>query len=567
MNVVVARSRRMWRTDLLDVLFIAVESLTWFMLLRVIATIAERSFLVLLAERVRSANSADQVADTASIDRALAAIAAAQEMSSGPSWPLVALAAFGGFFLVRGTTRLGLGGMPGALALLFATVLGLNVVAHLAIAGDLRLWDTSTVAGFLVDPDPYFSERLDLAAFIADPDVDGPSGAALAVTLFGLASIWIRFAFAGRRVVTVERVTRSFGIGFAFALVAMATAAAGEVRGLAPWAVLQFVAGVFTLAVANHVRAASPSEGPVRPGPWLVAVGGTVGMLVVVAAILGLSVLLNVAVVLNAIGGVALKVVEIALIILITPLYWLMDFILRLLIPTGLGDIFENLGRVGFNLDRLREQEGANRGGLPDWIANGAKFIAALVVGWVMYRIARLMLGQRARDGGPVVEVRSEASTSGGLGAFLRDLFPRGRRRAGDGWERRHPAYLLWRRAERDGEERGFSRLTGETALEFAGRAEEVMDAPFPGVAGVFDRFRYGRHEPAVATLVALDQSLTAWETATPATPELRERLAGAAPLPPERDFALRIEAAKRAARGRARPGEERPPPPPDIPT
>ena len=566
MNALAGRSRRVWRMDLLDVLYVGVESITWFMLLTVLTTLAERAFLDSLADRVRFANSANEIADIASIERALATIEAAQQASHGPSWPLVALAAFGGFFLVRGMTRMGLGGSVGALTLLFATVLGLNAVAHLAIAGDLRLWDTSSVAGFIIDPDPYFSERLDLTAFLADPDLSGPSGAALSVTMLGLASVWLRFAFAGRQLVTVERVTRSFGIGFAFALAAMAAAAAGDVDGLAPWVVLQFIAGVLTLAVANHVRATAPSEGPVRPGPWLVAVGGTIGMLVVMAAVLGLSALLNVAVVLEAVGGVALRIVEVVLIVVITPLYWVMDFFLRLLLPTGIGDIFDNLGRLGLNFDQLRDQQERGKGGLPDWATSGAKFLAALLIAWALYRIARLMLGRRFRGEGPVAEVRGDASSSGGLGSFLRDLFPRGRRRASDGWERRHPAYMLWRRAERDGEERGFSRLPGETALEFAGSAEQLMDAPFPGVAGVFDRLRYGRHEPATAALVALDQSLAAWEMATPATPELRERLAGATPLPPERDFALRIEAAKRVARGRAAPGEERPPQP-DIPT
>lgn len=566
MNALAARSRRAWRMDLLDVLYVGVESMTWSMLLTVFTTLAERAFLGSLADRVRSANSANEFADLASIERALAAIEAARQVSHGASWPLVALAAFGGFFLVRGMTRLGLDGAVGALVLLFATVLGLNVVAHLAIAGDLKLWDTSSVAGFLIDPAPYFSERLDLAGFIASPNLSGPHGAALSVTILGLALIWFRFAFAGRRMVTVERVTRSFGAGFAFALVAMVGAALGDVGGLAPWVVLQFVGGVLTLAVANHVRATAPSEGPVRPGPWLVAVGGTIGMLVLMAAILGLSVLLNVAVVLEAVGGVALRIVEIALIVVITPLYWIMDFFLRLLLPAGIANIFDNLARVGMDFDQLREQQERGKGGFPGWMTDGAKFLAALLIGWALYRIARLMLGRRSRGEGAVAEVRSDASSSGGLGSFLRDLFPRGRRRGHDGWERRHPAYLLWRRAERDGEERGFSRLPGETALEFAGRAERLMDAPFPGVAGVFDRLRYGRHEPAHASLVDLDQSLTAWEVATPATPELRERLAGATPLPPARDFALRIEAAKRIARGRPAPGEERPDRPPDMP-
>lgn len=566
MNALASRSRRVWRTDLLDVLYVAVESVTWSMLLTVFATLAEREFLGSLADRVRSANSAGEVADRASAERALAAIEAAQQVSHGPSWPLVALAAFGGFFLIRGLTRLGLDGAAGALVLLSATVLGLNVLAHLAIAGDLKLWDTTSVAGFMVDPAPYFSERLDLAAFVASPDLSGAHGSALSITMLGLAFVWFRFAFAGRRIVTVERVTRSFGLGFAGALAAMVAAAMGDVGGLAPWVVLQFVGGVLTLAVANHVRAAAPSEGPMRPGPWLVAVGGTIGMLVLMAAVLGLSVLLNVAVVLEAVGGVALRVVEIMVIVVVTPIYWIMDFFLRLFLPEGIAGIFDNLSRMGVDVEQLGEQQQRDRGGFPGWARDGAKFLAALLIAWLLYQVARSMLARRSRREGPVVEVRGDASSSGGLGSFLRDLFPRRRRRAGDGWERRHPAYLLWRRAERDGEERGFSRLPGETAIEFAGRAERLMDAPFPGVAGVFDCLRYGRHEPASASLVALDRSLTAWEAATPATPALRERLAGATPLPPERDIALRIEAAKRIARGRPAPGEGRPDRPPDMP-
>lgn len=567
MNVVKDRSRRAWRTDLMDALFIMVESIVWFVLIRVVATLAERTFLTTLRERVATARGGTEAVDAAAVERALAAIDVASQSSHGPSWAIVAIAAFGGFYLIRGMTRMGLYGALGAFVLLFATILGLNVLAHLAIAGDLKLWDVASVSGFLVETDRYFSGGLNIPAFERNPDLSGPHGAAISTTMFGLTVVWFRFVIAGRHMMTVERVTRSFSVGFAFVLIAMVSAALGEVDGVAPWVVLQFVGGVLTLAVANHVKATAPSDGPVRPGPWFVAVGGTIGMLVLMASILGLAALLNVQVLLAAVGGIALRVIEITLLIIITPLYWLMDFLLRLLIPTGVGGIFDNLARVGINFDELREQQDGERGGLPDWLTNGAKFLAVILLAWGLYRFARLLMTHRSRDDGPIAEVRADATGGGSLGSFLRDLFPIGRRRTLDDWERRHPAYLLWRRAERDGEERGFGRLGGETAVEFAGRAEHAMAAPFPAVASVFDRLRYGRHHPALESLVELDRVLATWELATPATDELRERLAGAIPLPPERDFALRIEAAKRIARGKPAPGEERPERPPDVPT
>ena len=562
----VAGRRRAWRTDLLDALYITVESVTWFMLIRVITTLAERAFLTSLADRVSAERNTNDLFDVATVDRALTAIDVAQQASHGPAWPLVALTAFGGFYLIRGMTRMGMDGAIGALILLFTTVLGLNVLAHLAIAGDLRLWDTASVAGFIVEPETYFSGRLSIQRFITNPELTGPHGAAIAVTMIGLSIVWFRFVMAGRQMVTVERMTRSYGGGFAFALIAMIGAALGNVPGLAPWVIVQFVGGVLALAVANHVRATAPTEGPMRPGPWFVAVGGTIGMLVAMAALLGLSVLLHVEVLLAEVGGFALRVVEIILIIIITPIYLVMDFLLRLLLPSGAAGMFDNLARIGANFDQLREQQERGNGGFPDWIANGAKFLAAVLIVWALYKIARALMTRRSQGEGPILELRGEASSSGGLGSFLRDLLPRGRRRGRDGWERRHPAYMLWRRAEVDGDERGFSRLSGETAMEFAGRAEHRMAAPFPAVAAVFDRLRYGRHQPTVQALTDLDASLTAWEVATPATDELRERLAGAIPLPEAKDFALRIESAKRIARGKPAPGEERPDRPPDMP-
>jgi hypothetical protein len=565
MNAVAGR-RRVWRTDLLDALYIAVESVTWFMLIRVITTLAERAFLTTLADRVNAERLTNDLFDVATVDRALTAIEVARQASHGPAWPLVALTAFGGFYLIRGMTRMGMDGAVGALVLLFVTVLGLNVLAHLAIAGDLRVWDTSSVAGFIVEPETYFSGQLSIQRFITNPDLAGPHGAAIAVTMIGLSIVWFRFVMAGRQMVTVERMTRSYGGGFAFALIAMIGAALGNVPGLAPWVIVQFVGGVLALAVANHVRATAPTEGPMRPGPWFVAVGGTIGMLVAMAAILGLSVLLHVEVLLAEVGGFALRVVEIILIIIITPIYLVMDFLLRLLLPSGAAGMFDNLARIGANFDQLREQQERGNGGFPDWIANGAKFLAALLIAWALYKIARALMTRRSQGEGPILELRGDASSSGGLGSFLRDLLPRGRRRGRDGWERRHPAYMLWRRAEVDGDERGFSRLSGETAMEFADRAEHRMAAPFPAVAAVFDRLRYGRHQPTVQALTDIDASLTAWEVATPATDELRERLAGAIPLPEAKDFALRIESAKRIARGKPAPGEERPDRPPDMP-
>ncbi|PKN81235.1 MAG: hypothetical protein CVU47_07595, partial [Chloroflexi bacterium HGW-Chloroflexi-9] len=259
-----------WRQALLDGIFVATEAIVWFMGLRIVATGAERAYLSDLERRLQG-GVAEGVVDRVAVESALSVVRAGMDVSAGPSVLLVIGVALAAFLLMRGIMRSGLEPAAAAAVLLLGSIAGLNVVLHLAVSGDLRVWDVSGFVGFLSDPSPYFAPGLDLPAFVRNPEVSGAHGGTLTVVFSGLTGMWLRFLVAARGAVTFERVLRSFTIGFLAALVLVTGAALAGYGGLARYVVPQFVLGALGLAVANHARA-TPTEGERRETPWATAV-------------------------------------------------------------------------------------------------------------------------------------------------------------------------------------------------------------------------------------------------------------------------------------------------------
>ena len=122
-------------------------------------------------------------------------------------------------------------------------------------------------------------------------------------------------------------------------IVGLAFAAIEGIGSAQLFAIPQFVLGMLALAVANNARAAAPTDGARRTGPWIAAVGGTVGVLFAVALLLGVLAFLNVGVLLNAVGEIAWEIIAFFLILLITPIYWVVEQIVRFLLPNGLAGL------------------------------------------------------------------------------------------------------------------------------------------------------------------------------------------------------------------------------------
>ncbi len=544
-----------WKQSSVDFLYIAAEAVVWYIMSHVIATALEHAYLSQLEDRIRLATSAIDASEATRAGEALAVVQRATATEHGPGLLVVLATAFGGFYLMRLLTRAKFEGVLGAVVLLASSVIALNVLLHIALTGDLRVWDPTTIAALFTDPGD-FAARTNLDAFVRRPDLAHAHGSTISFIFVFMVVMWGRFVSAGRTRVTFERVLRSFTVGFTLTIVGLAFAAMEGIRIAQLFAVPQFILGMLALAVANNARAAAPTDGARRTGPWVAAVGGTVAVLLSVALLLGVLAFLNVGVLLSAIGDIAWQIIAFLLILFITPIYWVIEQIVRLLLPNGLKGLpaLPNL-----QLGPPPDQDGREQvtgWSVPVWAQSSLKFLAVMLILYVIYRVAVALMARRRALTSGVDEVRGQSSNALGLGAILRGMLPGMRRGATDDWLKRHAIYRLYARAARAAEDRGFHYLIGETPLEFGSRAERAMDAPpYPPIGLAFDRARYGRHYPEDGAVRSMEAALGSWEAATPPTEELRHRLAGAAPLSETQEFLLTVAQRKRViARSRPKP-------------
>ena len=538
-------AERDWKQGVVDALFVAAEAIAWYVMFRVAATAVEQALLTQMADRLQLAVGAAELADGAGrATEALRVIQRAAQLEHGPSILVVLITAFGGFALMRLLQRWKIEGALGAIVVIATSVLALNVLMHVALIGDLRVWDPSGLATAFNTND--LSESGELEAFVRRPVLTGPHASTVTFIFGGMTVLWVRFLMAGRSRVTFERVLRSFTVGFVVTILGLALAAMEGIARVQLFAVPQFVIGMLALAVANNARAVAPIDGPRRTGPWIASVGGTIAVLLFVALLLSTLAFLNVGALLSLVGDLAWAVITFLLIIIITPIYWVMERLVRWLLPNGLVQ-WPQLPNLALVEPDPNATEQASKWFVPLWAQDGLRFIAVAIVAYVIYRIA-LRLMRRSRSVVTAVdEVRGHASTSMGLGGLLRGLLPGAKRASGDDWLRLHAIYRLFARAAKGAEERGFRYLPGETPLEFAHRADRAMDGqPFPPISLAFDRARYGRHYPEDGQVRAMEAALASWEAATPPTEELRHRLAGAAPLDDSQELMLRMVSNRR---------------------
>ena len=536
-----------FRRAALDAVFIVTEGIAWFLAIAVVTSMLERAFLEDLATSLRLAIGAGEVSSVAAAQEMLAVFEERPGGNAGPPLPVILLTATGGFLLTRAVRRLDLGPGLGSVVLLLSTVLAVNLLLHLAV-GSLTIWDAGELIARLEDPAARAPGAME--AFVARGDADGLHAGALGFAAAGLAVTWGRFLFAGRTPVNLERMTRSFTASFAVVLGAIFVAQVGDVAVSGLWAIPQFAVGLLGLSIANHERAVPAGEGGRRASPWMTSVGSTLGMLLAAAGVLALLAYLRFGVVLSAAGDVLLVVVEFALYLVITPLYWILERIILLLIGS------EGLDRLPRIIDPLNTEElvnGEDRGAglpIPDWFGDSVAFLAGVLVVYLLYRVGRGLIGRRPDATEEFEEVRSTTSGGAGIGRLLGDLARLRRRPNREGWFGRHASYRLFGRALRASYDRGLSMLPAETPSEFGGAAITHLAAqPVADAARLFDRARYGRHFPTAEEIRVVDAALDRWEELHPATEELRERVRGVRPLTDFEEFNLRIAMARNRIR------------------
>lgn len=539
-----------WRRPAMEVLYLLTESVAWFIVLIAFATAMERAFLDQMEQEIVSAVSVGQLADPARALEVARMIRETTVGTAGPSVVAVVLAAACGFYLMRLFRRLEIGGGLGAALLIGSTIVGVNVLLHVAVAGDLRIWDASTLVDLVVGPEVRFQGREGLDAFVEDPRIGVPHGDALALTLTGLTMVWVRFVFAARGEITLERMARSFTASFIVVLIALIFARSTGVAVSSAWAVVQFIVGMTGLAVANHHRAVPTEEAASRTTAWLTSVGATMALLGGSAAMIGLLAYLRFGVLLDVAGTILIRIVAVILIIVITPIYWLLDRIVGLIFgERGDNDLLPQIAR--FDFSRLAGEEGEEGGfGFPEWATNSLKFLFIVAAFYLAYRIGRRLIAPRRAAPTAVSEVRTRGSDGAGVGQLLADLLRFGGRDHSDDWLGRHRVYALYGRMLSVGAARGLARLPTETPSEYATTAERALSAPiFTRVGTMFDHARYGRRYPASADVRAVAVELDAWDKANPPTEEIRERIRGARQMTADEELNLQIQRAKETVR------------------
>ncbi|MYB43247.1 MAG: DUF4129 domain-containing protein [Chloroflexi bacterium] len=510
-----------WRGPLAAFFFLAAEALLWFVALRSFATGLERdAFRDLTREIWAGLGRGDYLQPDRAEAARLIAEQAGESAIGGPPLLLIVLVAAGGYTLMRVLARSRLPVSSRAAAGLLVSIVALSAVLQLALA-DAPLWGAAPWNdGILADlrgqGGDTFSGAIDPQQFVADPDPDRVRGASRAVTVAGIVLIWLRFLFAGRSPVNFERSLRSFGVGFAVA-VAVAFIAAISGADVAGWLVLPyFLLGALSLATAHAARAPEDPTAARRDAPWVFSVLGTVAALSAVMAVFVLLALFDVQRLLEPIGRALVAVVAWALIIIVTPIFWVIEWVIgQFASDFELQEVRIEIAEGPVEPDE--EREGRVR--IPGWIGDAARAFAVAGALWVAYRVSRWLFSRSQRGTTEeYAEIREEQG-GGGLASMLRSLIPgpRRRRELDSRWLALNRAYRLFGRMLVASRLRGVERRPGQTALEFGVVAGQSLNAPlFARIADAFDGLRYGRHEPLPGRLDDLERQFAAWELANP---------------------------------------------------
>ncbi|MFN8638261.1 MAG: hypothetical protein U0360_02115 [Dehalococcoidia bacterium] len=549
------------------VLFVLTEALAWYYAMHVFSSSYERAVLSDLAVRLDVATlprigpsptaprddagapdaPAPRPLDAPEV-RGLDAIAAsraaevartaAQSATAGPQWYVVLSVALLAFALTRFIRSSHLGGL-GTLLGIVVSVAALSLAWRYVFIGDLRFWDYSAVARFFEDSESPGFRPIDVVAFAARPSADVASGRSQGLSLLGIGALWIRFLFAGRAPLQFETVLRSFSASFPVVLITTLAASSWAIPGAAV-PVVYFTSAVLLLAVSNAGRATDGGAvAPLEAGagllarvrafvanPWVFAATATLALLGSTALALVVLRELNAGQALLILGGYVGQAFEFVLLLIVTPIYWLLAAFSNWL---GLEPI--DLSFMSRNLDSARPDippDQVQPGGAFFWVGDALRLLALAALVYGVYRAARFMFARlESRRLENADGDRSAISSTAGFGSLLRAAFSRGGARDdGDArWLRRQPAYLLYGRMLEDTVERRFAPRRSETPLEFAAASAAALDASvFLPIAAEFDRARYGEHFASELELRPLAAALREWETANPVTEEVRRR-------------------------------------------
>ena len=472
---------------------------------------------------------------------------------SGPNLILVIAVAASAFLFRRLLDYLGIGGRIAVFFMFIMTILSINVALHLHLSS-LQFWNTAAIF------DSFDEARLpavtnDLLNHIVDSGgVTAYAGDQIvALVLAGFLMIWIRFLIVGASNVTVSKVSRSWGIGFLANLILLIL---GGLNGipLAPFVAIHFVLGAFTLALSylNGVRPETGVKG--KLAPWTYSLAGTMFILCLVGLLFWLITKIDISPIFNPLFDLLGEIIGRIMVIILTPIFWLLKFFLSLLgpqssssmAPEPCGELLKAVNAAiskGDTIlaDQLNKEYKAclappaqnlqdEASQVPPWIGTALKSFVLFVLGYAFYKIFLFIVGL-VRGNNETDDEASERYTtpnsSGSLLELIQDLLPR-RKSTSKAWMQRHAIYSLWGELEKDGSLRGMPRSSDETVDEYAGAHQKYLGTPAHPIAQLFDKARYGRIFPDENDLHKAQNALIDWRKSSLITEELKDQVQAA---------------------------------------
>lgn len=370
----------------------------------------------------------------------------------------------------------------------FLSLLLFYAVVRIDFYGDWRLWDFRWLDLLINDTGESLRE--------------GSRGATAVIGVPLLGAFWVRGILRGQQSITFDDVLGSFALGvMVMAGVLVFGSFVDDLPRFVEISAVPYVAvGLLAIGLAHASRASDSFERQFT-SVWLLAVGGTIASLALIALLFAL---IDFGLMREGLGHAVHGLgwlISGLLYVLAWPLVKLLEGVFW-----GLRELIELLGGE----PGLEEQEPVPPGGaqergepsdnsLPGWLETfirysvGGVLLTALFVG-VAVLFQRFQ--RPPRTGEQRESVYEEGRLVADLGNFLGSVF--GRRRTGGAYRPAEPVRRLYFEMLETAQSRGVARQPTNTPLELSPRLEQTFHSQTPAeITGLFDDVRYGGREPS----------------------------------------------------------------------
>jgi hypothetical protein len=329
---------------------------------------------------------------------------------------------------------------------------------------------------------------------------------------------WFRGIIAAQRELTYPRALASYTVGLLVVVALLLFGQSSRASAAIDTAAMPyFMLGLLALALV-HLSKAEYQQGDFLRGPWLVTLVGTVAVLAVLSAVVGLFPLDLLNDLLAPVGYIFLRALDLLILVIAYPIGLLIVLLINL-VTGGRTLQWPAPDRVVTEgADQLQEQ--AQQGGPAEIVVFLAKMLflltIAAIIGYVLWRFfffRRLRRPLRDEQSDEVREAIHEGGLGSDLGALLGALMGRFRRPPHEG-EPPLPADILavrrlYLRALRRAEAAGAERPPAATPHEFSASLAASLHTPAAlSLSDDFAAARYGLVAPSLEQLAEVERQL-----------------------------------------------------------